>query len=333
MVAIRFSDALTALAIAALLGLAGCREGDPAAAPSAPNSDPGRLNIVATTGMVADIARQVAGEHADVTSVMGSGVDPHLYKPSTGDHAQLRGADIVFYSGLLLEAGMDEVLNHAGESGKPVFSVTANIDPDYLNYAAEFEGHPDPHVWHDVSAWSAAVEFIADKLAEHDPPHADDYRANAERYRAELAELDEYVRRVIATIPASQRYLVTAHDAFGYFSRAYDIPVQAVLGITTESEAGVDDINQLVEFLVSKQIPAVFVESSVNSRNLEAVIEGAAQRNWTVTIGGTLYSDAMGAPGTYEGTYIGMIDHNATTIARALGGKPPTGGFREERSQ
>ncbi len=314
------------------LSLLGCTGGDAASSGPA-GADDGKITIVATTGMVADIVRQVAGEHAEVIAVMGTGVDPHLYKPSTSDHEKLRQADVVFYSGLLLEAGMDEVLKRAGASGRPVFAVTENIDPSYLNYAAEFEGHPDPHVWNDVSAWSEAVEFVATALAEQDAAHAGEYRANAERYRAELAELDEYVRGVIASIPESQRYLVTAHDAFGYFSRAYGIPVEAVLGITTESEAGVDDINQLVEFLVTNEVPAVFVESSVNSRNLEAVIEGAAQRGWTVNVGGTLYSDAMGAPGTYEGTYIGMIDHNATTIARALGGEAPTAGFRGQLTQ
>jgi manganese/zinc/iron transport system substrate-binding protein len=232
----------------------------------------------------------------------------------------------------MLEGGMDQVLQQAGQSGKPVFAVTEKIDPAYLKYSAEFEGHPDPHVWNDVTAWSECVEFIAATLAEHDPPHADAYRANATRYRAELAELDAYARQVIATIPESQRHLVTAHDAFAYFSDAYNIPVRSVLGITTESEAGVEDINALVEFLVTNQVPAVFVESSVNSRNLEAVIEGAQSRDWTVKVGGTLYSDAMGTPGTYEGTYIGMIDHNATVVARALGGEAPATGFKGQLS-
>lgn len=307
---------------------AGCTsESQSSAAGRAPSA--GRpYTIVTTTAMVTDIVQQVAGEHAVVTGLMGSGVDPHLFRPSTSDHARLASADVIFYSGLMLEGGMDAVLKRARERGKPAYAVTEEIPASYLRYSAEFEGHPDPHVWNDVAAWSQCVEFVARTLAEYDPPHADDYRANAQRYRAELAELDDYVRRVIASIPEPQRHLVTAHDAFGYFSRAYQIPVHSVLGITTESEAGVDDINALVDFLVQKRIPAVFIESSVNSRNIEAVIEGAARRGWKVRIGGTLFSDAMGPSGTYEGTYVGMLDHNATVIARALGGAAPPRGFR-----
>lgn len=321
-----FPRAARLSAILTLL-LAGCTGGTAAPAGKEDAGQETGYRIVATTAMVADIVREVAGEHAEVTSLMGTGVDPHLFKPSAGDHAKLREADVVFFSGLGLEAGMDSVLRQAAERGRPVFAVTENIDPAYLKYAEEFQEHPDPHVWMDVAAWSECVQFVADQLAEYDPPHAADYRANAARYRGELAELDAYVRRVIAGIPEPQRYLVTAHDAFEYFSDAYGIQVRSVLGITTESEAGVEDINALVEFLVSHQVPAVFVESSVNSRNLEAVIEGAARRGWTVRVGGTLYSDAMGAPGTYEGTYVGMIDHNATVIARALGGEVPAAGL------
>ena len=324
---IRIPTLLTGTGVLALL-IAGCSGGDAASIDQPATKSPTGYTIVATTGMVADIVQQVAGDHAEVSSLMGTGVDPHLFKPSASDHAKLRAADVVFYSGLMLEGGMDQVLRQAAQSGKPAFAVTEKIDPGYLKYSAEFEGHPDPHVWNDVAAWSECVEFIAAALSEYDPPHADAYRTNAARYRAELAELDAYANEVIATIPESQRYLVTAHDAFAYFSDAYSIPVRSVLGITTESEAGVEDINALVEFLVTNQVPAVFVESSVNSRNLEAVIEGAQSRDWTVKVGGTLYSDAMGTPGTYEGTYIGMIDHNATVVARALGGEAPATGFK-----
>jgi manganese/zinc/iron transport system substrate-binding protein len=319
--------------LAALLSIvvtAGCESGATPAGTSSSDAKQsgGRYTVVTTTGMVNDIVQQVAGDRAEVTGIMGTGVDPHLYKPTASDNSKLRSADVIFYSGLLLEGRMDEVLKTAHERGKPVYAVTEGIDPDYIRHPPGFAGHPDPHVWGDVTAWSAAAGFVAEKLAEFDPPHADEYRQDAERYRAELAELDAYVRQVIASIPEGQRHLVTAHDAFEYFSHAYGIPVQSVLGITTESEAGVDDINQLVDFLVENKVPAVFIESSVNSRNIEAVIEGAAQRGWSVRIGGELFSDAMGAPGTYEGTYIGMIDHNATVIARALGGEAPERGLR-----
>ncbi|MBL8851168.1 MAG: zinc ABC transporter substrate-binding protein [Planctomycetaceae bacterium] len=287
-----------------------------------------RYTIVTTTAMVTDIVQQVAGDRATVTGLMGTGVDPHLFRPSTSDHSKLLAADVIFYSGLMLEGGLDPVLKKARERGKPAFAVTEEIDPAYIRYSAEFEGHPDPHVWNDVAAWSECVAYVAEALAKYDPPHADEYAANAERYRAELAALHQYAQKVIASIPEEQRTLVTAHDAFEYFSRAYHIPVKSVLGITTESEAGVEDINSLVDFLVEHKIPAVFIETSVNSRNIEAVMEGAAKRDWQVKIGGTLFSDAMGAPGTYEGTYIGMLDHNATVVARALGGEAPERGFQ-----
>jgi manganese/zinc/iron transport system substrate-binding protein len=277
--------------------------------------------------MVTDIVQRVAGDHAEVIGLMGTGVDPHLYKPTAGDVAKLADADLILYSGLLLEGRMDATFETLRKQGKPAYAVTAGIDPDFVLHSEHFAGHPDPHVWGDVSAWSACVGHVAKVLAEFDPPHADEYRRNAETYRGELAGLDAYVHEVIASIPESQRSLVTAHDAFEYFSKAYGIPVKSVLGITTDSEAGVDDINHLVDFLVAHKVPAVFVETSVNSRNIEAVIEGAARRGWKVRIGGNLFSDAMGAPGTYEGTYIGMLDHNATVIARALGGTAPERGL------
>lgn len=287
----------------------------------------GRYTIVTTTAMVMDIVQQVAGDKARVVGLMGSGVDPHLYKPTTSDFSQLTEADVVFYSGLYLEAGMDEAFHKAADRGKPVYAVTEEIPPSFLRHPPEFEGHPDPHVWMDVSAWSQCVEFIATTLGQYDPPNADYYRESAQRYQAELTQLDEYARRVIATIPERQRHLVTAHDAFGYFSRAYGIEVRSVQGITTESEPGVDDINQLVDFLVDHKVPSLFVETSVNRKNLDAVIEGAARRGWNVQVGGTLFSDAMGEAGTYEGTFIGMIDHNATVVARALGGVAPERGM------
>ena len=315
----------------ATLFAAGCN-GDSAAATrdASPQAvgDPSRYTIVCTTAMVADIVEHVAGSHANVEALIGTGVDPHLYKPTAGDNTRLMQADVIFYSGLLLEGGMDAVLKKARERGKPAFAVTEEIPASSLRHAAEFEGHPDPHVWNDVAAWSECTAFVAKALGEYDAAHAAEYQANADAYRAELAKLDAYIRDVVATIPHDQRHLVTAHDAFGYFSDAYDIPVRSVLGITTESEAGVEDVNSLVEFLVTQKVPAVFIESSVNSRNIEAVIEGAASRGWAVKTGGTLFSDAMGAEGTYEGTYIGMLDHNATTIARALGGEAPARGFQ-----
>lgn len=319
---LRHISAIVAIVCAGCLG--GTSEPHP---PTDAGRSGSRFQIVCTTGMVTDIVRQVAGEYADVDGIMGTGVDPHLFRPTTNDHARLYAADVIFYSGLMLEGGLESALKKASAKGKPVYAVTEGMDPSRARHDAAIAGHPDPHVWNDVQAWSECVAFVAEKLAEFDPPHAAEYRRNAERYRAELAGLDQYVRQVIASIPEQQRVLVTAHDAFEYFSRAYGIPVKSVVGITTESEAGVEDINALVTFLVDQQIPAVFVETSVNSRNIEAVIEGTARKGWAVKIGGTLFSDAMGSPGTYEGTYLGMLDHNATVVARALGGVAPERGM------
>ena len=285
------------------------------------------IKIVTTTGMVRDIVRQVAGSRADVSGLIESGIDPHLFKPTRGHIKQLHDADVVFYSGLMLEGRMSEHFTQLQRAGKPVFAVTESLDKDSLRSPPDFAGHYDPHVWMDVKAWSQCVEHAAQSLATFDPPHADEYRANAKSYRDELSKLDDYVRTAIQSIPEPQRVLVTAHDAFEYFSRAYGIEVKSVQGVTTEAEAGVLDVNRLVDFLVERKLPAIFVESSVNAKNIQAVIEGAKSRGVTVKVGGELFSDAMGAEGTYEGTYIGMIDHNATLIARALGGDVPEKGM------
>ncbi len=283
--------------------------------------------IVTTCGMVSDIVQRVAGEKANVHGLMGSGVDPHLYKPSRNDVKQLRDADVVFYSGLSLEGRMSDNFTSLARKGKPVYAVTEEIDQDFLREPPEFEGHFDPHVWMDVGAWSECVGFVAKALGEYDVANADYYMTNAETYREKLAVLHDYARDTIATIPEDRRVLITAHDAFGYFARAYGIEVRSVQGLSTESEASVQDINKLVQFIVNKKIPAIFVESSVSKRNVTAIIEGAAQQDWDVTIGGELFSDAMGKPGTYEGTYEGMIDHNVTVIATALGGAAPERGL------
>lgn len=282
--------------------------------------------------MVTDIVQQVVGSNAKVEGLIETGVDPHLFTPKRSHIKLLDEADIVFYSGLTLEGRMTETFTQLQSSIKPVFAVTEALDKDYLRSPPDFAGHYDPHVWMDVNAWSHCVDHVAQSLAKVDPTHADDYRANAKSYQEELTKLDDYVRKAIRSIPESQRVLVTAHDAFEYFSRAYEIEVKSVQGVTTESEAGVLDVNRLVDFLVERKLPAIFVESSVNAKNIQAVIEGAKSRGVTVKIGGQLYSDAMGAEGTYEGTYIGMLDHNATVITRALGGDVPAGGMNGKLS-
>jgi manganese/zinc/iron transport system substrate-binding protein len=284
--------------------------------------------IVTTVGMVTDIVREVAGERAQVKGLIGAGVDPHLYKATRNDIAALQSADVIFYCGLMLEGKMSDVLVRLARGGKPVFAVTELLDEQYLLEPPQMQGHYDPHVWMDVSAWSRAVQAVAVALARVDPAGAAYYHENARRYQAELEKLHEYVRTVIASIPPRQRTLITAHDAFNYFGRAYGIRVLGIQGISTESEAGLEDINRLVREIVENDIQAVFVETSVAEKNVQALVEGAAARGKKVRIGGTLFSDAMGPPGTYEGTYIGMIDHNATVIARALGGSAPPRGMQ-----
>ena len=286
------------------------------------------INVVTTTAMVTDMVHHVAGSHAVVTGLIGTGVDPHLFKATRHDIKQLYEAEMVFYSGLMLEGRMQEMLVQMNSASHPVIAITEQLDESFLRSPPEFKGHFDPHVWMDVAAWSQCADVVVKRLSELDPAHADEFQQNAKDYQAELAKLHDYVKEVISSIPESQRVLVTAHDAFGYFGRTYGIAVRSVQGVTTEAEAGVQDVNRLVDFLVERKLPAIFVESSVNPKNIQAVIEGAMSRQVTVRVGAELFSDAMGSEGTYEGTYIGMLDHNATMIARALGGTAPEAGLQ-----
>ena len=307
-----------------VLGMLGAAAWLAGALPS-PAAEP--LDVVATTGMVADVARNLAGAHAEVTQLMGEGVDPHLYKATRSDVTRMLRADLVLYNGLLLEGKLTDALVRVAGSGRPVRAVTELVDESFLLEPPEFQGLFDPHLWMDPSAWASTIDVVRDALIELDPDHAQDYRANAEAYRAALEQLDAYAMRILATVPAERRVLITAHDAFNYLGRRYDFEVQGIQGISTESEAGLRRVEQLVDILVERQIPAVFVETTIPARGVQALIAGAADRGHEVAIGGALYSDAMGPPGSYEGTYIGMIDHNVTTIAQALGGTPPAGGL------
>jgi manganese/zinc/iron transport system substrate-binding protein len=284
------------------------------------------MKIATTVGMVADIVKVVAGEKAEVNNIIGSGVDPHVYNPTRSDVAVLLKSDIIFYAGLLLEGQMADILVKVSRK-RPVYAVTELLQQAYLIHDDE-TNHSDPHVWMDVQGWMKAVEVVVAAMADFDPPHKDFYMNNGDRYLKQLKALDTYARQAIASIPEQKRVLVTAHDAFRYMSRAYGIEVVGIQGISTESEAGIKDINRIVDLLVDRQIPAVFVESSVSEKNVKALIEGAASRGHQVAIGGELFSDAMGTPDTYEGSYIGMIDHNATVIAIALGGKVPERGMQ-----
>lgn len=286
------------------------------------------LNVLATIAMIGDVVREIGAERTRVEVLMGPGVDPHLYKATREDVAKMLRADVIFYNGLVLEGKMSDAFVRVARTGKPVYAVTELLPEEELIEPEGTDGLYDPHVWMDPRAWSRAAELIAEKLIAHDPAGEPAFRRNLAALKTRIAALDAYAERAIATIPERQRVLVTAHDAFNYFSRRYGIEVLGIQGLSTESEAGVRRIQELVELLVERQIPAVFVETSVSDRNVLALVEGAAARGHRVVVGGALFSDAMGDPGSYEGTYVGMIDHNVTTIVRALGGTAPERGFQ-----
>jgi len=273
------------------------------------------IKAVCTTGMVADMVRQIGGEHLAVDQIMGEGIDPHLFKATPDVIARIHHADVVFFSGLHLEGRLNELFVDRID-GKPTVPLTSSIPEARL--IGDGGGGHDPHVWFDVALWSETAEAVRKFLVAFDPPHAADYEARAKAYRAELASLDTYCREQIAATPPTARALVTAHDAFHYFGRAYGIEVKAIQGVSTETEAGVREINQLNEFIVQRKIKAVFIETSVNPGGIEALVEGCKQRGHEVRIGGELYSDSMGKAGTPEGTYPGMVRHNVDTIVKAL---------------
>ena len=303
---------LTLLALAAL-SLAACGRPPGHVADVATR----QIQAVATVGMIADVVQRVGGERVAVEGLMGPGIDPHSYKASEGDVIALAEADIVFYNGLHLEAKMAEVFEKMGGTVKAV-AVTDGIPREKLLTPPECEGQYDPHVWFDVTLWQYTVGAVRDALIEIDPSHAAGYRARAEATLAELAELHSYVLAQAQRMPPEQRVLVTAHDAFNYFGRAYGFEVRGLQGISTATEAGIGDVQDLADFIARRGIAAIFVESSVPVRNVEALQEAVRARGFEVRIGGQLFSDAMGDPGTPQGTYPGMVRHNIDTIVGAL---------------
>ena len=296
------------------LGLAIAASGGPAVAEEPPAA-------LATIGMIADVAANVAGPCAEVEALMGPGVDPHLYQASASDVQKFQDADIIFYSGYALEGQLGEVLKQFGKR-KPTVGVSpSSISPAELITAQDVYGI-DPHLWMDVSLWRKIAPTIATTLGELVPGCGADLSVRADAYARQLDALHQWIKASIATIPEAQRILVTAHDAFNYYGRAYGIEVAGIQGISTASEAGVSDIRRMVDVVVDRKVPAVFIESTINPRTIQAVVDAAAQRGQAVVIGGQLFSDAMGAPGTAGGTYIGMLVQNTRTIVAALGGAP-----------
>jgi manganese/zinc/iron transport system substrate-binding protein len=281
------------------------------------NTSTGKLNIVTTTGMIADVVINIAGDSANVSSLMGPGVDPHLYKATYGDVNKLTDADIIFYNGLHLEGKLQEIFKKLAKA-KTVVAVSNDIDRNTLTKIPGSTESYDPHIWFDVQKWQQCVDYTSKIMQQKDLAHASYYKENTRKYLLKLDSLHQFARRKISEIPPSQRVLVTAHDAFGYFGKAYEIEVKGLQGISTLSEFGLKDVSELVHLIVSRKIKAVFVESSVPQKSIEAVVEGCKARGHQVKIGGNLYSDAMGNPGTPAGTYIGMVRANIETIVAAL---------------
>lgn len=315
-----------ALAAVALAATVGATAGAASIGTPSPATAQEPVSVVATTGMIADAARAVGGDHVAVAALMGPGVDPHGYRQTRSDITRMARADLVLFHGLGLEAQLEGLLADLAER-QAVVAVAESLPQDRLVAHDTYAGRFDPHVWMDPRLWAEVVPAVRDALAAVDPDNADAYRANATAYIEALGGLARYAEEVLATVPEESRVLLTAHDAFNYFGAAYGFEVVGIQGISTESEAGLSRIGELVRLLVERDIHAVFVETSVSDRTVRALAEGAAAEGHEVRIGGELFSDAMGEDGTYEGTYLGMIDHNATTVANALGGEAPPGGM------
>ena len=277
-----------------------------------------KLYVVATISMITDILENIGRDRIDVTGIVGEGVDPHLYKPTAGDVERLKDAQIIFYNGLNLEAKIIGAVFDKMADKTKVVAVTSGTPRSQLRTSSEFQGSYDPHVWHDVTLWMKAVERVRDTLAQADPNNAEYYRSNAKNYLAVLNTLHDDLQNLAAQIPAQRRILVTTHDAFGYLGRAYGFEVRGLQGLNTETEAGVADVRELAAFIIENRIPAMFVETSTPSQGIEAVQAAVRAKGFEVEISGSLFADAMGTPGTPEGTYIGLMRYNIDTIVNAL---------------
>lgn len=302
------------------MGCGGASEATPDARPS----------VLSTVGQIHDLAQTLAGEDLRTEVLLGAGLDPHTHRPTRNDAARLTAADLVLVNGLNLEVLLRATLDARRAAGRPVVAVGEAIPPaERIAVGREGTVADDPHLWMDPMLWTEVARLIASELSVLAPAAAPAIATRLEQLVVDLAELDAYARRCIDSIPTERRLLVTAHDAFGYFGRRYGLEVASVQGLSTESEASVRHVQELVDLLVERQVPAIFVESSVSARGPRALVEGAAARGHTVVVGGELYSDALGPPGTYRGTYVGMIDHNVTLITRALGGDAPATGLHD----
>lgn len=297
--------------------LSGCGGGEQAEKSAGGDS---KLKIVTTIGMITNVVERVGGDRVHVDGLMGPGVDPHLYKASAGDVELMSNADIIFYGGLHLEGAMTELFEQMQKRTRTV-AVSEAVPENMLLSPEGFADAHDPHIWFDVSLWARTVDLVRQTLSEEDTAGAALFKTNADSLMGEMLDLHQYVRAQVVRVSPQQRVLITAHDAFNYFGRAYGFEVRGLQGISTATEAGTADIQQLADFIAENKIPAIFVESSVSPRNIEAVQAAVKSRGFEVNIGGELFSDAMGDPGTPEGTYLGMVKHNIDTIVGALLGE------------
>jgi len=300
------------ISIGVLLTAIACGGGSPA------GDTEGPLRVVATTSIVGDLVRSIGGDAIELETLMGAGVDPHLYKPSAGDVRAMASAEVVVYNGLHLEGKMTEVMAEMGTRGVDTVAVAECIPSDSLLPVAGYDNLHDPHVWFDVGLWQHAAACLRDALIRIDPENAGGFQERGDAVITEFAGLDAWVREQVATLPEDRRVLVTAHDAFSYFGRAYGLEVRGLLGVSTAAEAGTADVQALAVFIADRGLPAVFVESSVPPRYVEALTEAVIARGGDVTIGGSLYSDALGSPGGPAETYVGTVRANVDTIVGAL---------------
>ncbi|MEX0681728.1 MAG: zinc ABC transporter substrate-binding protein [Balneolales bacterium] len=278
-------------------------------------SDDDRPFVVTTTNLILDAVEEIGGEDIRAISMMNAGVDPHVYRATPRDFLNMEQSDLILYNGLYLEGRLSEILDQLGDQSR---AVAASIPRDKLIETTELGGNYDPHVWFDAELWMYVVDDVADALSELLPERSDEFSRRAEAYKQELEELHFYALQRISSIPEEWRVLITAHDAFQYFGRAYGIEVQGLQGLSTATEFGIQDVTRMVHLITENKIPALFVETSVSTRSIESVIEGVRERGFDVKMGGSLFSDSMGPRGTPEGTYAGMFRHNVETIVRAL---------------
>ncbi|SNV56428.1 metal ABC transporter solute-binding protein, Zn/Mn family [Veillonella rodentium] len=278
-----------------------------------------KLQVVATTTMLTDLVKEIGGDDVSVQGLMGPGVDPHLYQASAGDVTAMSKADIVVYNGVHLEGKMGSIFDNLAKQNKATIRVSDAIDPStLLDFEEDGVSAKDPHIWFDVANWKLAAKAVYEGLSKADPAHKENFQKRYESYLTKLDEADAYIKTQAESIPKESRVLVTAHDAFQYFARAYGFEVKGLQGVSTATEAGTQDMNELVQFIVDHKIKAIFVESSVPHKTIEAVQEACKAKGWDVSIGGELYSDSLGSEGTEGGTYIGMVKANIDTIAKAL---------------